>query len=135
MRVRVEGQLVLNSIALMLNAALAGFGLAYLAEDRCCLTYKAGVWCRYWASGAPVLRPSPLLSEPSAAFDRLALLVETLVIGAHVQLRRNSRTVVNETQRDSNAGFCLRCDRDSSASSILANALLRDRRKWAPANP
>jgi DNA-binding transcriptional LysR family regulator len=34
MRVRVDGQLVLNSISLMLNAALAGFGLAYVAEDQ-----------------------------------------------------------------------------------------------------
>src|SRR6266478_2399027 len=33
LRVRVDGQMVLNSIPLMLNAALAGFGLAYLAED------------------------------------------------------------------------------------------------------
>lgn len=33
-RVRVEGQLVFNSIALRVNAALAGFGLAYLPEDQ-----------------------------------------------------------------------------------------------------
>ena len=31
---RVEGQLVFNNIALRLNAALAGFGLAYLPEDQ-----------------------------------------------------------------------------------------------------
>jgi len=30
---RVEGQLVLNGTAQMLNAALAGFGLAYVPED------------------------------------------------------------------------------------------------------
>jgi DNA-binding transcriptional LysR family regulator len=34
LRVRVEGQLVFNTIALMLSAALAGFGLAYLAQDQ-----------------------------------------------------------------------------------------------------
>ena len=34
LKVRVEGQLVFNSIALMLEAALAGFGLAYLPEDQ-----------------------------------------------------------------------------------------------------
>lgn len=34
LRVRVEGQLVLNGIALILNAALAGFGLAYLPATR-----------------------------------------------------------------------------------------------------
>jgi DNA-binding transcriptional LysR family regulator len=33
MKVRVEGRLVLNSIALVLKAAVAGFGLAYLPED------------------------------------------------------------------------------------------------------
>ena len=34
LKVRVEGQLVFNDIGLMLNAALAGFGLAYLAQDQ-----------------------------------------------------------------------------------------------------
>src|SRR4051794_19245672 len=34
LRVRVEGQFVFNNIALRLNAALAGFGLAYLPEDQ-----------------------------------------------------------------------------------------------------
>lgn len=33
LRVRVEGQLVFNNIALRLNAALEGLGLAYLPED------------------------------------------------------------------------------------------------------
>ena len=31
---RVEGQPVFNNIALRLNSARAGFGLAYLPEDR-----------------------------------------------------------------------------------------------------
>jgi DNA-binding transcriptional LysR family regulator len=34
LKVRVEGQLVFNNIALRLNAALAGSGLAYLPEDQ-----------------------------------------------------------------------------------------------------
>ena len=33
LKVRVEGQLVFNATAQMLNAALAGFGLAYVPED------------------------------------------------------------------------------------------------------
>jgi DNA-binding transcriptional LysR family regulator len=33
LRVRVEGQLVFNGTFQMLNAALAGFGLAYVPED------------------------------------------------------------------------------------------------------
>ena len=32
-RVRVDGQLVFNNLTLMRQAALAGFGLAYLAAD------------------------------------------------------------------------------------------------------
>ena len=48
LRVRVEGQLTFNGTAQMLNAALAGFGLAYVPDD---------------------------LVQPSAAF---ALLVEAL---------------------------------------------------------
>lgn len=34
LKVRVEGQLVFNTMALRLNAVLAGFGLAYLPEDQ-----------------------------------------------------------------------------------------------------
>src|SRR5258708_39871757 len=34
LKVRVEGQLVFNSIGLRLNAVLAGLGLAYLPEDQ-----------------------------------------------------------------------------------------------------
>lgn len=34
MKVRVEGRLVFNNIALRLNAVLAGFGLAHLPEDQ-----------------------------------------------------------------------------------------------------
>jgi DNA-binding transcriptional LysR family regulator len=34
LKVRVEGQLVFNNLALRVNAALAGFGLAYLPEDQ-----------------------------------------------------------------------------------------------------
>src|SRR5437867_59617 len=33
LKVRVEGQLVFNGVGMILNAALAGFGLAYLPED------------------------------------------------------------------------------------------------------
>jgi DNA-binding transcriptional LysR family regulator len=34
LKVRVEGQLVFNNLALRLNAALAGLGLALLPEDK-----------------------------------------------------------------------------------------------------
>jgi DNA-binding transcriptional LysR family regulator len=34
LKARVDGQFVFNNIALRLNAALAGFGMAYLPEDQ-----------------------------------------------------------------------------------------------------
>jgi DNA-binding transcriptional LysR family regulator len=52
LRVRVEGQLIFNGTAPMLDAALAGFGLAYLPEDTVRvaiaegrLTHVLGDWC------------------------------------------------------------------------------------------
>ena len=79
MKVRVEGQLVFNRSAPMLDAALAGFGLAYLPED----TVEAHVaggrlirvladWCPPYA-GYHLYYPSR--RQPTPAF---ALLVEAL---------------------------------------------------------
>jgi DNA-binding transcriptional LysR family regulator len=79
LRVRVDGQLVLNATSPMLNAALAGVGLAYVPEDMALPYIDAGRlkrvledWCEpytgyhlYYASRR----------QPSAAF---ALLVEAL---------------------------------------------------------
>ena len=79
MRVRVDGQIVFNSISLMLNAALTSFGLAYLAEDQVQpylqsgrLVPVLGDWCPPY-SGHHLYYPSR--RQPSTAF---ALLVETL---------------------------------------------------------
>jgi DNA-binding transcriptional LysR family regulator len=82
LRVRVEGQLVLNGTMQMLNAALAGFGLAYVPEDVAQPHIAAGRlkrvledWCpRY--SGYHLYYPSR--RQPSAAF---ALLVDALRYG------------------------------------------------------
>jgi DNA-binding transcriptional LysR family regulator len=79
LKVRVEGQLVFNGIALRLKAALAGFGLAYLPEDQV-QTYVADGrlirvlddWCPPF-SGYHLYYPSR--RQPTPAF---ALLVETL---------------------------------------------------------
>jgi DNA-binding transcriptional LysR family regulator len=77
--VRVEGQLVFNSLALILNAALAGFGLAYLPEDMVRphvadgrLVVVLDDWCPPF-SGYHLHYPSR--RQPSPAF---ALLVDTL---------------------------------------------------------
>ncbi len=53
LRVRVEGQLVFNGIALMLKAALAGFGLAYLPEGQVQAHLATGRLIRVLADWCP----------------------------------------------------------------------------------
>jgi DNA-binding transcriptional LysR family regulator len=79
LKVRVEGQLVFNGTFQMLNAALAGFGLAYVPEDLVRPHLAKGRlkrvledWCPPYA-GYHLYYPSR--RQPSAAF---ALLVEAL---------------------------------------------------------
>jgi len=79
LKVRVDGQLVFNGTAYLLNAALAGFGLAYLPEDlaqphiaKGRLKQVLGDWCPPY-SGYHLYYPSR--RQPSAAF---ALLVDAL---------------------------------------------------------
>jgi DNA-binding transcriptional LysR family regulator len=79
LRVRVEGQLTFNGIPQMLNAALAGFGLAYVPEDlvqshlaKRRLTRMLADWCQPYA-GYHLYYPSR--RQPSAAFS---LVVEAL---------------------------------------------------------
>jgi DNA-binding transcriptional LysR family regulator len=79
LRVRVEGQLVFNTLDLMMQAALAGFGLAYLPEDKAS-PYIAGGrlvqvladWCAPFP-GYHLYYPSRRQQTPA-----LALLVEAL---------------------------------------------------------
>lgn len=79
LNVRVDGQLVFNNLALRLNAALAGFGLAYLPEDQVRpyladgnLVRVLADWCPPY-SGYHLYYPSR--RQPTPAF---ALLVEAL---------------------------------------------------------
>jgi DNA-binding transcriptional LysR family regulator len=79
LRVRVEGQVTYNTTAQMLNAALAGLGLAYVPEGLVEAHLAKGRlkrvledWCLPY-SGYHLYYPSR--RQPSAAF---ALLVETL---------------------------------------------------------
>lgn len=78
-RVRVEGQLIFNSVSLMLTAALAGFGLAYLPQDGVRPHIAAGRLIPVledWSPAYPGYRLYyPNRRQPSAAF---ALLVEAL---------------------------------------------------------
>ena len=79
LKVRVEGQLVFNNIALRLNAVLAGLGLAYLPEDQVQTHLAEGRlvrvlddWCPPF-SGYHLYYPSR--RQPTPAF---ALLVDAL---------------------------------------------------------
>jgi DNA-binding transcriptional LysR family regulator len=79
LKVRVEGQLTFNSIFQVLDAALAGFGLAYMPEDLALphiakgrLRRVLGEWCPAWP-GYHLYYPSR--RQPSAAFG---LLVDAL---------------------------------------------------------
>jgi DNA-binding transcriptional LysR family regulator len=79
LKVHVEGQLVFNNIALRVNAALAGSGLAYLAEDEVQAHVAEGRlvrvladWCPPF-SGYHLYYPSRRQAAPA-----FALLVEAL---------------------------------------------------------
>lgn len=79
LRVRVDGQLVFNSIGAILEASLAGFGLAYVMEDMVAHHVAAGRlvrvledWCPPFA-GYHLYYPSR--RQPTPAF---AVLVEAL---------------------------------------------------------
>jgi DNA-binding transcriptional LysR family regulator len=79
LKVRVEGQIILNSIFQVLDAALDGFGLAYVPEDLAEPHLKKGrlirvldEWCPPWP-GYHLYYPSR--RQPSPAF---ALLVDAL---------------------------------------------------------
>src|SRR5438128_8966773 len=79
LKVRVEGQLVFNNIALRLNAVEAGFGLAYLPEDQVQSHLADGRLIRVLADWCPPFSGYhlyyPSRRQPTPAF---ALLVEAL---------------------------------------------------------
>src|SRR5246500_5494698 len=79
LRVRVEGQLVFNASAPMLDAALAGFGLAYLPEDNVRAHLADGRLIRVLADWCPPYPGYhlyyPSRRQPTPAF---ALLVNAL---------------------------------------------------------
>ena len=79
LKVRVEGQLVFNNLNQILNAALAGFGLAYVPEDLVQAHIKAGKlkrvledWCPPFP-GYHLYYPSRRQSSPA-----FALIVDAL---------------------------------------------------------
>lgn len=79
LKVRVEGRLVFNGGALSLKAALSGFGLAYLPEDRVRTHLDEGQLVRVLADWCPPFPGYhlyyPSRRQPTAAF---AVFVEAL---------------------------------------------------------
>ncbi len=79
LKVRVEGQLVFNNLALRLNAALAGLGLAYLPEDVVQAHLATGRLVRVLADWCPPFSGChlyyPSRRQPTPAFS---LLVDAL---------------------------------------------------------
>ena len=79
LKVRVEGQLVFNSTGMMLKAALAGFGLAYLPADLARAYVAQGTLIRVLAEWCPPF-PGYHLYYPSRRHvtPAFAILVEAL---------------------------------------------------------
>jgi DNA-binding transcriptional LysR family regulator len=75
LRVRVDGQLMFNTAALLLNAALQGFGLAYLTEQQVLRYLDSGELVRVLANWCPPFPGYhlyyPSRRQPSAAFTVL----------------------------------------------------------------
>ena len=85
-KVRVDGRLVFNTIALRLNAVLAGFGLAYLPEDQVQTYLAEGQLIRVLADWCPPFSGYhlyyPSRRQPAPAF---AVLVDALRYRAAAQ--------------------------------------------------
>lgn len=79
LKVRAEGQLVFNSVTLILNMALAGLGLAYLPEDLVHVHLAEGRLVRVLADWCPPISGYhlyyPSRRQPTPAF---AVLVDAL---------------------------------------------------------
>ena len=83
LRVRVQGQLVFNGTSQMLNAALAGFGLAYVPEDLAQPHLAQGPLKRVLEIGARLFRDTTSINYPSRRHSSpaFALLVDALRYG------------------------------------------------------
>ena len=79
MKVRVDGQLVFGNASLILSAARAGFGLAYLTEEQVQGDIEAGRLVRVLADWCPPFSGYhlyyPSRRQPTQAFS---LLVDAL---------------------------------------------------------
>src|SRR5579863_480391 len=78
LKVRAEGPLAFNAIPLILNAALAGLGLAYLPEDLVQKRVAAGRLVRVLADWSPLITGYHLYYPNRQASPAFALLIEAL---------------------------------------------------------
>lgn len=79
LKARVDGQFIFNNIALRLNAALAGFGMAYLPEDQVLQRVEEGRLIRVLEDWCPPF-PGYHLYYPSRrqATPAFSLLVDAV---------------------------------------------------------
>lgn len=78
LKVRVEGQLVFNNLALRLGAALDGLGIAYLPEDQVVNHLQAGRLVCILSEWCPLFAGYHLYYPNRLASPAFALLVEAL---------------------------------------------------------
>jgi DNA-binding transcriptional LysR family regulator len=99
LKVRVDGQLTFNTSGLILNAALDGFGLAYVTEQQVQKHLDSGELIRVLASWCPPFSGYHLYyasrRQPSAAF---AILVEALRYRRGPRVRNSYRACGNSGQ-------------------------------------
>jgi DNA-binding transcriptional LysR family regulator len=93
MRVRVDGPLIVNTIDLILDAALSSLGLAYLSLDQVDRHLKSGLHIRVLGKWTPPL-PKYHLYSPSRRHSSPAfkVLVDVLRYRPRVPLTYNHRT-------------------------------------------
>ncbi len=70
LNVRVDGQLVFNSSTLMVNASLAGLGLACVPRARSSITWPPGVSRAYSRTGALGQRATTFITQAAASYHR-----------------------------------------------------------------
>lgn len=94
---RVEGQLILNSLPQRIDAAEAGLGLAYVPDDCVAEALASGRLVRVLAGGPRLPRLPSLLPQPAPAYQRFHAVTG------------NSATLISLINLSNALGKCFRC--------------------------
>lgn len=94
---RVEGQLILNSLPQRIDAAEAGLGLAYVPDDCVAEALASGRLVRVLAEGPRLPRLPSLLPQPAPAYQRFHAVTG------------NSATLISLINLSNALGKCFRC--------------------------